>query len=199
MKSAQCVSCFHQLCVGNSNQDTEQCPMNTRPQIYRDAREVYRSDPQTRRMSRESGIVESRGYMVWPRLKDIIEYSRGMGFEEVCLLFCPDVWREAKKTGRILEEQGFSVRSRVCGVGKSTPQSPEAFAKELDASAPDVVINAGLCVAFEAEVSKASSSPLTSFIARDKPLKNYPASAIYTSSKWRDFAKEVYRDTLGLK
>jgi len=30
-------------------------------------------------------------------------------------------------------------------------------------------------------------------------LKNYPALAVYTSGKWKDFAKEVYRDTLGLK
>ena len=73
MKPAQCASCFQQKCVGNSKQETDYCPINTRPDIYEQAEEVYRQDAETRRMSRESGIVESKGYMVFPRLKDIIE------------------------------------------------------------------------------------------------------------------------------
>jgi hypothetical protein len=84
-------------------------------------------------------------------------------------------------------------------VGKKTPQSPAEFARELNRSEPELVVNAGLCIPFEAEVSQHASVTLTGFIARDKPRANYPVSAVYTSKKWKDFAKEVYQDTLGLE
>jgi uncharacterized metal-binding protein len=173
--------------------------MNTRAEVFEKAEKVYQQDDQTRRMSRESGIVESKGYMVWPRLKDIIEFARGMEYRSITLLFCPDLWREAKKAANIISEQGFEVHTRVCGVGKKTPQSPAEFARELNRSEPELVVNAGLCIPFEAEVSQHASVTLTGFIARDKPRANYPVSAVYTSKKWKDFAKEVYQDTLGLE
>ena len=42
MKPANCASCFHQKCVGDSRQDTDYCPMNTRSEIYQAAEQVYK-------------------------------------------------------------------------------------------------------------------------------------------------------------
>jgi len=199
MKMIQCVSCFKQLCVGGGHQDKDFCPMHVHPEVFDDAEKVYAEDSETRLMAKNAAIMESRGYIVWPRLKDIIEFSKSMKYNKIAVLFCPDLWREAKKTCTILSENGFTVVSRVCGIGKSNPQPPDEFMSEVNEFSPDIVINAGLCVPFEAQVLKLSKALVTTFIARDKKLNNAPALAVYTSDKWRDWAKEVYRDKLGLK
>jgi uncharacterized metal-binding protein len=199
MKTAQCASCFEQLCVGGAKQEKDFCPAHLYPDIFKAAEKVYVEDPETRRMAKTAAVMESRGYIVWPRLKDIIEFSRGMKYKKMAVLFCPDLWREARKTCRILSENGFTVVSRVCGIGKSNFQAPEEYAAELNALSADIIVNAGLCVPFEARVVKLSNVPVSTFIARDRKLNNHPASAVYFSDKWRDWAKEVYRDKLGLK
>lgn len=199
MKKAQCASCFEQLCVGGGKQDKDFCPAHLYPEIYKEAENVYAEDTETRLMARNAAVMESRGYIVWPRLKDIIEFSRSMKYTKIAVLFCPDLWREAKKTCRILSENGFTVASRVCGIGKSRPLTPAEYAAEINFLSPDIAVNAGLCVPFEARVVKLSNVPVSTFIARDKKLNNCPATAVYASDKWRDWAKEVYRDKLGLE
>lgn len=198
MKMAQCAACFEQLCVGGEKQTKDFCPAHLYPEIFKEAEKIYIQDAETRAMARNAAIMESRGYIVWPRLKDIIEFSKSRKHKKTALLFCPDLWREARKTSRILSENGFTVFSRVCGIGKSTPQAAEEYAAELNALSPEIVINAGLCVPFEARIIKLSKSPVSTFISRDKEFNNHPAAIVYRSDKWRDWAKEVYRDKLGL-
>jgi len=137
--------------------------------------------------------------MVWPRLKDTIELARRMAYTKIVVLFCPDLAREAKKTCRILEESGFTVISRVCGVGKAKPQMPEELMSELKGHGPELIVIAGLCTPCETEIAKHAEVPATTFIVRDKKLNHYPASAVYASGKWRDWAKEIYRDKIGLQ
>jgi len=106
----------------------------------------------------------------------------------------PEVFVEAKKTCRILEENGFTVASRVCGVKKSKAQTPAELMSELQDQGPELIVNAGLCTACETKILQYDKVPVTTFIVRDKKLNNYPASAVYASDKWRDWAKEIYRD-----
>lgn len=199
MKTAQCASCFEQLCVGGGKQGKDFCPVRLYPETYKEAKRIYTEDRETRLMAKNAAVMESRGYIVWPRLKDIIEFSRSMNFREIAVLFCPDLWREAQKTCSILSENGFTVASRVCGIGKSNPQGPDEYAGEVNALSFDLVVNGGLCLPFETRVVNLLTNPVSTFIARDGKLNNHPASAVYFSDKWRDWAKEVYCDKLGLK
>lgn len=199
MKTVQCTSCFMQSCAGDGSQEKEYCPSHNFPDVFKAARKIYAEDTETNQLAKEAAIIESRGYMAWPRLKDIIELGRAMKYKKIVVLFCPDLWTEAKKTNHLLNESGFETTSLVCGVNKVTPQSPAAIASVVDSTQPDMILNAGLCIPFESEISKLIKVPMTTFIVRDKKLNNYPASAVYSSDKWRDWAKEVYRDKLGLE
>lgn len=125
MSNIQCVSCFQQLCVGGGFQEKNYCPKNVYPEVYVDAEAAYATDVETRNMARNAAIIESRGYIVWPRLKDIIEFAKAMKYARLTVFFCPDLWTEAKKTCRILAENGFTVSSRVCRVCKYPP--PDAL------------------------------------------------------------------------
>ena len=199
MKPIQCASCFMQSCVGDGHQEKDYCATHVHPEIMAEAKKIYALDSETGRLAKEAAIIESKGYMVWPRLKDAIELARRMKYEKIGVVFCPDLLREAKKTCQILTESGFSVVSRVCGVKKSDPQPPEELMAELNQVGPDLILNAGLCIPCEAEMVNSAQVPVTTFIARDKKLNNNPASAVYASDKWRDWAKEIYRDKLGLE
>ena len=199
MNTLQCSSCFKQFCVGGGHREKETCPVHAYPEVFDEAKKIYAQDSETGLLAKHAAIIESKGYMVWPRLKDTIELARRMKFNKIAVLFCPDVKREAKKTCRILTESGFTVTSRVCGIQKSKPQLPEEVMSELNEHTPEMIVNAGLCVAFEAETLRQSRVPVTTFIVRDKKLNNYPASAVYASEKWKDWAKEIYRDKLGLE
>jgi uncharacterized metal-binding protein len=199
MKMIQCSSCFKQLCVGGGSQEEDFCPVSRYPEIFDEAKRTYAEDSQTRLMAKTAAMMESKGYIVWPRLKDVIEFSKNMKCEKMAVLFCPDLWKETKKACTIFSEHGFGVSSRVCGIGKSNPQTPDEFMSEINDGNPDIIINAGLCIPFEAQVLRLSKVPVSTFIARDKKLNNYPALAVYSSDEWRDWSKEVYREKLGLK
>ncbi len=199
MKPIQCASCFKQSCVGDGHQEKDYCPSYAHPETFVEAKKIYAEDSETGLLAKHAAIIESKGYMMWPRFKDIIELARCMEFKKMAVLFCPDLWREAKKACRILTESGFTVTSRVCGINKSKPQLPEAVMSELNELGPEMIINAGLCIACEADVLQFSRVPVTTFIARDKKMNNNPAAAVYASDKWRDWAKEIYRDKLGLE
>jgi uncharacterized metal-binding protein len=199
MKPIQCASCFKQSCVGDGHQEKDYCPTYGHPEVFEEAKKIYAQDLETGLLAKHAAIIESKGYMVWPRLKDTIELARRMEYEKIAVLFCPDLMREAKKACRILTESGFTVVSRVCGVNKTKPQLPQALMSELNDDGPELVVNAGLCTPCETEISQFARIPMTTFIVRDKRWHNNPASAVYASEKWRDWAKEIYRDKIGLE
>jgi len=199
MKPIQCASCFKQSCVGSGHQEKDFCPTFVHPEIFDQAKTIYAQDSETQNFARQAAVIESKGYMVWPRLKDSIELIRRMEFETIAVVFCPDLGKEAKKTCRILKENRLTVISRVCGAKKLRPQLPCDLMSELNGKAPDMIINAGLCIACESQMLQHAKVPVTTFMARDRKWHNNPASAVYASDKWRDWAKEVYRDKMGLE
>ena len=198
MSDIQCASCFQQLCVGGGFQEKNFCPKNVYPEVYAAAEAEYAADAETREMAKNAAIMESKGYIVWPRLKDIIEFAKAMKYARLTVFFCPDLWREAKRACRIFSENEFIVSSRVCKACKENPRVPADFIDDIMETKPDFVINAGVCLAMEAQISKFQNLPATTFIARDSALNNYPAAAIYCSSYWKDWAEDVYRKKFGL-
>lgn len=105
-------------------------------------------------MAKNAAIMESKGYIVWPRLKDIIEFAKAMKFVELAVIFCPDLWKETKRACRILVKNEFIVSSRVCRMSKESPKMPVDLIDDIMNIGPDFVINCGLCFAQEAQLSK---------------------------------------------
>jgi len=114
MKKSHCGSCLDRVCISGGKMDTDYCPMNIHPEVFERAESIYKEDPQTRRMAKHAAMVETSGYIRWPRLRDIIAFSRWMDYQRLAVVFCPDLWSQAHKTVRILKEHAFSVSSRVC-------------------------------------------------------------------------------------
>ena len=64
-----------------------------------------------------SDQVLAEGYGKWNRVKEVIEYSKRMGYRKLGLAFCVALRHEAKTLQKMLEANGFEVISISCMAG----------------------------------------------------------------------------------
>jgi uncharacterized metal-binding protein len=55
---------------------------------------------------------------VKPRIQEVCEFAKRMGYEKLGLIFCVGLRKEAEITSKILKAQGFKVVSVVCKAGR---------------------------------------------------------------------------------
>jgi len=53
------------------------CPTKVDPETQAHARSLY-NDAETRKISRESALVESEGYCKWTRVEEIVQFAKRM-------------------------------------------------------------------------------------------------------------------------
>src|SRR4026209_1845161 len=54
------------------------CPTKVDPEVQALARTLY-DEPELRKISRESAVVESQGYCKWTRVEEIVQFAKRMG------------------------------------------------------------------------------------------------------------------------
>ncbi len=198
--NVQCGICQKESCVGGNYLNKDYCPMHKYPEVLETARKIYKEDRETRLMAKNAAIVECKGYIAWPRLRDIIEFARLMKYQKLGIAFCRELEKEARKTTRILQEHGFEVISVICQVGwesrlssssgealSNTKNSqpvihcnPVAQAWILNEENPDLIILIGLCIGVDALLTKQTQAPKTTLIVKDRLTGHNPAVSIYT-------------------
>ena len=125
-----CHRCSPSCVFGKASKTSSNCPMIISPEIQKEARKIYEKDEFIKKSTGVASTVEASGYIKWPRLKDTIEYAKGMGFKKIGLAFCIGLLEEAGKVGEILKKYRFKVVSVCCktgGVKKKTVGVPEDF------------------------------------------------------------------------
>ncbi len=166
--------------------------------------------PDIREFARQAGVQEAECYVdreaephymfpVKPRIQEMIDFSRKMGYRRLGLAFCGGLHREAAIVSRILEDHGFEVVSAVCkvgGVGKEAlgikPEekirigchesmcNPVAQAEIMNEAGTDFNILLGLCVGHDSLFIKYSRAMVSVFAVKDRVLGHNPLAAIYT-------------------
>jgi len=92
------------------------CPSEVDPDTQAHARAAY-DDPETRRISHESALVESEGYCKWTRVEEIVQFAKRMGFRKIGIANCISFVDHAYVLSGILESHGFEVVSVACKNG----------------------------------------------------------------------------------
>ncbi len=202
------VTCHHcdsfQFCtVGRKNKKRQACPFNSAPEVLAAAKEVYENDPETRETTRVASIVEAKGYMQWPRLKDTIEYARMRGYKRIGIAYCIGLLNEARKIAEILGKYGFEVNSVCCKTGSLTKSeidvpeeytirsktgyiigwitcNPVAQALLLNRAQTELNLICGLCVGHDITFTQDSKAPVTTLIAKDRALLHNPAAVLFS-------------------
>lgn len=200
--------------IGRANRKVKNCPMIISPEISSQARKLYKSDEFIKKSTGVASMVEAKGYIHWPRLKDTIEYAKGMGFSKLGIAFCIGLQKEAEKTAEILEKYGFTVCSVCCKTGSikktdvGVPEeytmvsktgyllgfvtcNPVAQALLLNKAETEMNIIVGLCVGHDITFTNLSKAPVTTLIAKDRSNPHNPAAVLFTHYGESFFFKDL--------
>ncbi|MFX1391200.1 MAG: DUF1847 domain-containing protein [Promethearchaeota archaeon] len=200
--------------LGKPNTNIENCPMIVNSDIEKEALDLYKTNESVKKTTREASIVEASGYLIWPRLKDTIEFAKGMDFKKIGLAFCIGLRREAKKIAEILNKYGFEVVSVCCKTGSipkidlgipkdftvvsktghplgSVSCNPVAQALLLNNVKTDLNLIIGLCVGHDITFTQLSKAPVSTLIAKDRSNPHSPAAVLYTPYGDSYFAKDL--------
>ena len=133
-----------------------------------------------------------------PRIVEIVEFARRMGYGRLGLAFCIGLRKEAAVVQEIFETNGFDTVSVACKAG-AVPKSdlglmacdqvdpgaahesmcnPVFQAEVLNASDVDFNILLGLCVGHDSLVLKYAQAPCTVLAVKDRQLGHNPLAAV---------------------
>lgn len=213
--SPECAKCTvrDRICYVEEGKGPESCPSNNYGEIIEEANKEYEK-PEIYEFARMASIQESECYSnrhiqpyvlhpVKPRVQEICEFARKMGYGKLGIAFCAGLYPEARALTRILEAQDFEVVSVVCKTG-ATPKetigikeeekirighfesmcSPIVQATVLNEEKTDFNILVGLCVGHDSLFFKYSKAFTTVLISKDRVLGHNPAAALYTSGTY---------------
>lgn len=145
-----------------------------------------------------SSEIEAIGYGKWPRLREVVEFCKRMGYVKIGMAFCRGLRNEAKVIDRIFKANDLEVVSVVCKTGgiskekagikeeqKLRPEefepmcNPIAQAELLNEQRTQFNVAVGLCVGHDSLFFKHSDAMVTTLIAKDRVLAHNPVGAVY--------------------
>ena len=195
------------------------CSTTLYPEAIKKAAAEY-DKPGIREFAHNASVQEAEGYIdrkaepsykfpVKPRVQEIIEFSRKMGYKKLGVAFCGGLHKEAAVFCKILEDHGFEVVSVMCKVGgidkaalgladhervvigQHEPMcNPISQAEVLNAAKTDFNILLGLCVGHDSLFIKYSEAMITVFAVKDRALGHNPLAAIYTYDSYSERFKQ---------
>ncbi len=194
---ANCAKCGVYSCwKGDMARLPQNCPMREHTDVYEKAASAYREA--AGELACHSARVEKAGYGAWPRVREIMEFSRLCGFTKLGLAFCVGLRREALEVCKIFESNGFTVASVMCKTGARSKEelglrddekvhsgrfeamcNPVAQAMLLNKEQTDLNVLLGLCVGHDSLFIKYSSAPITVLAVKDRVTGHNPLAAIY--------------------
>jgi uncharacterized metal-binding protein len=165
-------------------------------------------DPEVRKISRESALVESEGYCKWTRVEEIVQFAKRMGYRRIGIANCISFVDHAYVLSGILESHGFEVVSAACKTGsipkedlgiadreKVRPGQFEALcnpvcqAELLNAHGCEFNVVLGLCIGHDSLFFRHAKGLTTVLVAKDRVLGHNPVAALqladtYYSRVW---------------
>ena len=167
--------------------------------------ELYKEDPQALAiMGAAAALLEAEGYMMVPRVQEVILFGQKMGYRHLGMAFCAALHREARLLAELLEPH-FQITSaccKVCGIAKEdfdlpnlrdNPAevmcNPVGQADILNRAGTELNLLVGLCLGHDMLFTKNSAAPVSTVIVKDRVLANNPAGALY-SPNWMRMIKE---------
>lgn len=200
-----CAKCGVYSCFrGETEKLPPNCGMRNYADVYREAASTYKEKiPGSLALC--AARVEGAGYGVWPRMREIMEFSRRAGFSKLGLAFCNGLRREAMEASKIFEENGFTVASVICKTGAVPKENlgireeekvrpgklevmcnPVAQALLLKRENTELNILLGLCVGHDSLFIMHSAAPVTVLAVKDRATGHNPLAAIYAPHYFRN-------------
>ena len=197
-----CAKCpLKPCCAGelDASRLPEACPMKAAQEIIKKALEKY-GEEEIFRMFSAAAKVEKKGYLKWPRIREVVELARLLNVSKIGIAFCVGLSGEARELSNLLESWGFEVSSVCCkcggvdkaelGIGEYKLESESGFeaacnpiaqAELLNAAETQLNIIVGLCVGHDALFTRFSKAPVTTLVVKDRVTGHNSLAALYSA------------------
>ena len=196
-----CASCAVLACRKGEDERGDMpknCPMR-RTEEMEAVRRKYHADPAVERFHKTSSLVEAEGYARWPRVREVIEFCKKLGYKKIGVAFCVGLRTEAAAFCDLLRRHGLEPVSVICSAGgmdkrdfgiareqfvhpeneRETICNPIGQAEMLRFAGTEFNVAVGLCVGHDSLFLKHSHVLATVLIAKDRALGHNPAAALY--------------------
>lgn len=221
--TAACAECpfknAEKVCIAPGGKHPQTCPTVNQEAVLAAAMAEY-AKPEIAVFARNASIQEGEGYAdrdrgsasvrpVKPRILEIAEFARRMGYTRLGLIFCAGLVLEGKRVGAFYREKGFEVVSAICKVGQVPKEkiglkdeekiaagrhesicNPIAQAMLMNSAKTQLNILVGLCVGHDSMVFKYSEAPCTVLAAKDRLFGHNPLAAVYTLDSYYRYLKQ---------
>lgn len=197
-----CSTCRKQACWSDApDTGPSYCPTRTRRGAIESALNLYKEDPEIRKMAIAAARTEGRSYMKWTRVEDTIDFAHNMGYKKLGIATCIGMMVEDRILREILVAHGFDVVNVCCKCGaipkeeiglldqeKAKPGTfepicnPIAQAVILDEAETDLNILLGLCVGHDTLFTMHSKAPVTTLVAKDRITGHNPNAVLHGTS-----------------
>jgi len=211
---AECAGCSltsrERACVNPGGKGAKGCPTLGKKTLVRKAKEAYEKS-ETREFARQASIQEGACYTekdkkpfvmhpTKPRILEICEFARKMGYNRLGLIFCLGLAKEAAIVDQILKSRDFEVVSVVCKAGAEPKESigvkadekvrigdghesmcnPVLQAMVANEAGTDFNVLLGLCVGHDSLFFKYAEAPTTVLAVKDRVSGHNPLGPVYT-------------------
>ncbi|GFK93154.1 hypothetical protein NNJEOMEG_00985 [Fundidesulfovibrio magnetotacticus] len=218
-----CALCPHdwsaRYCRDAKGKAPANCPSLRLRQKAGEALEATLS-PEHLEFARQASLQEAEGYAgrqegyaavrpLKPRIVEIVEFARRMGYQTLGLAFCIGLRKEAEVVHRVFETNGFRVASVACKAGaapksalgleacdqvdpnaaRETMCNPVFQARALDASGSQFNVLLGLCVGHDSLLLKEAKAPCTVLAVKDRLLGHNPLAAVHQIDAYYRYLK----------
>ena len=212
-----CANCAltprEKICMSLKGKGSKACPTLRKKKLAGQAQKNYQQ-ADIREFARQASIQEGECYAgrdkrpyvmhpTKPRIQEICEFARKMGYTRLGLVFCIGLYKEAEVVARILKNQGFETTSVVCKVGSIPKEeigvkdsekifigqyesmcNPILQAAIVNEAETDFNILLGLCVGHDSLFFKYAEAPTTVLAVKDRVTGHNPLASIYLSGNY---------------
>jgi uncharacterized metal-binding protein len=226
MKKSSKVSCARcevpadeRACMTAGGKGGKGCPTKGKKGLIKTALSEYREEG-LREFARQASIQEGECFAdrdkipyvkhaVKPRMLEIIEFAKKMGYRRLGLVFCAGLKNEGAVVGGILENHGFEVVSVLCKVGGVPKEelglkdsekihrgmhesmcNPVLQAMIVNEAGTEFNILLGLCVGHDSMYFRYAEAPTTVLAVKDRVAGHNPLACIATSGTYYSWINE---------
>ena len=183
MAEVKCVYCQTRACTDDIEKTPNFCPRRLTEEALEKAEEIRTTDQEVMNIARIAKSVETEGYRVWPRVRELVEFSTRLGIEKIGVAFCVGLKEETAQLAKILESHGFDLSTVACTVNGGC--NPVGQALTLNQQETELNIIMGLCMGHDILFSKFSEAPVTTLVVKDRAMCHNPAAPL-VNRYWRD-------------
>lgn len=211
--TANCARCSfksaERICRIEGGKHPENCPTVVLKTVSQQVLEKYRTE-ELYEFARQASIQEKDGYRdreqgvdnlrpAQPRIEEILNFIRKMGYQKIGMAFCMGLRKEAAMVEKLFASRGLEMVSAVCKVGRAPKETLDLGAEErlaigafesmcnpvlqaavLNEAQTEFNVLLGLCVGHDSLFFKYGEAPCTVLAVKDRVTGHNPLAAVYT-------------------